>query len=254
MKIVLLAAGFATRLYPLTRDCPKSLLPIVGRPVLDRILDRILTVPGVERCVLVTNARFLSQFATWAAQNKDRIPIEIVNTGAMTPDARHGAIVDMRAGIAAAGTEGPILVAAGDNLLDFDLTSSARIFETDSSPLLLIHRLREPVPPGRYSEVHVQDGEVTHFREKPGNPTSPWSAICLYFFPPGILGSLDDYLSGTGDRDAPGHFLAWLAHRTPIRATEIPGRRLDIGTPEALEAARAWFRERVEAREADTST
>ena len=66
MKLLVIAAGYATRLYPLTRDRPKALLPVGGKPMLDHVLASLSGI-GADRTYVVTNAKFAPQFREWAA-------------------------------------------------------------------------------------------------------------------------------------------------------------------------------------------
>ena len=246
MRVVILAAGFATRMYPLTLDRPKPLLDVAGRTVLSRILDRIETIPGIEDLLVLTNARFEAAFLSFAATENRGFPISVLADDARTAEERLGAIGDLdflmsRRPEYLEAADG-VLVVSGDNLVDFDLAPHAYRFRHGSTPLLLARRLPEPVPPARFSEVLLApDGRVLRFREKPSRPESDLSCVGIYFLDSAALQLVAEYLGGGGNPDAPGHFIAWLSTRMPLFADRIEGGFHDIGCLESLEAARAIF-------------
>lgn len=242
MLAVLLAAGFATRMYPLTRDRAKPLLDVGGRPVLDWILDRALGVPDVSEVRVVTNGRFRAQFDEWcAARGRTRVPVRILDDGTHTNDTRLGALGDLALALEGVAPQ-ELLVLAGDNLIDFELEPHVARMRASGRPLVFARTIEGEVPPGRYSEIVVDaDGDVTSFREKPADPRSNLSAPALYIFPPDVIGDLRTYLADGGDSDAPGHFLAWLHARRGLSAVPLPGAWHDIGNLETLERARAAF-------------
>lgn len=243
MKVVVLAAGFASRLYPLTRNWPKPLLDVGGQPVLSRLLDRVLDLEGIDEVVVVTNDRFQQPFEEWARAYGARVPLHVLSDGTDTNENRLGAVADMALGIESlSDSEAPILVVAGDNLIDFSLVPFAERFAQEPRTLLLVREVPEPVPPGRFSEVCLAaDGSLLSFREKPSDPQSNLSAVCLYFFCGSIRSELAQYASENHNLDAPGYFLEWLHDHQPMAAARITGAFHDIGNLETLERARIAF-------------
>lgn len=243
MKAIVLAAGFATRMYPLTKDRAKPLLDVGGRPVLSWILDRVLGVPQVDEVVVVTNGRFHEQFEEWLAGYDARAPIRLVTDGTMDNESRLGAINDLSLGMVfLPDLDADFLVIAGDNLIDFDLAPFAARMEREAKPLLLLREIPGEVPPRTYNEVAVDgDGNVLSFREKPDEPTSNLSALCLYFLPANARADLGRFLRRTMVPDAPGFFIAWLAEQRPLVAERVTGAWFDIGSVATLEAAREAF-------------
>lgn len=240
MRVVLLAAGFATRLHPLTLDRAKPLLEVGGRPVLSWILDRVLQAVTPTRVVLVTNHRFVDDFRAWAADAP--VQVEVLDDGTSTNEDRLGAIGDLALAVEHMGPgDEPVLAVAGDNLVDFDLGPGLQSFSADRGPLLFVRTVPEPVPPARYSEVLVEGDRITRFREKPADPESPLSAICLHLYPGDVGAELAAFRAESPDLDAPGHFLEWLSHRRALYATPVSGPYHDIGNHETLAAARAAF-------------
>lgn len=247
MKVVLLAAGFATRMHPLTRERAKPLLEVGGRAIVDYILRRALALEGVSSGVVVTNARFHAGFERWLAGFEAKVPLSLVCDGVHEEARRLGAVGDLRLGLEAAGggEDDSYLVVSGDNLIDSDLAPLAAEFRRRGAPLVVVRELAGAVPPRRHGEVELDgDGRVTSFREKPDDPRSPLAATSLYFFPPEVRALVGEYLAAGGNPDAPGHFVEWLVRRRPVYAARFEGRWFDVGSLESLAAARAAFGER----------
>ncbi len=264
MKAILLAAGFATRLYPLTRDQAKPLLRVGGKAILSHLLDRMQSIRDLSEVVVVGNQRFHDDLVAWASAEKRPWPIQVLNDGVQNDHSNLGALRDLKLATdwlqdraipiedcclgaigarTAADREG-LLVAAGDNLIDFDLGPYAEMFRRNRAPLLLLRRIPPPIPAARYNEVEVDgSGKVTRFREKPRDPQSDLASICLYFFPQGIDQDLGRYLEGGGNDDAPGYFLEWLVGQRQVHGCALKGGWFDIGNAETLAAARAAYEE-----------
>jgi glucose-1-phosphate thymidylyltransferase len=244
MKAYLLAAGYATRLHPLTRDRPKPLLDIGGRPLLSHILDRVLQIGDLSGVVIIGNHRFQGPLAAWASGAPSPVPIEVLDDGSTSDDDKLGASGDL----AFALRESPpapdedFVVIAGDNWIRFDLHAARDDYEEQGRrPMILVRQL-EAVPdgPSPYNEVTTDaEGRVLRLREKPDDPRTPYVAIAAYFFPPGVRDLLACYLDRGGNPDAPGHFIEWLVQHAPVRSHIFTGEWMDIGSPEALEQARA---------------
>lgn len=242
MKVIVLAAGFATRMYPLTRDRAKPLLDVAGKPVLTRLLDRVLTQEAVDEVLVVTNHRFFEQFERWSESYEARVPVRVLDDGTLDDAGKRGAIADLAFALESIDDlDADLLVVAGDNLIDFDLQPHADRFAELGRPLCLVREIEGVVPPGRYSEVTLDGTRVVTCREKPAEVRSNLSAICLYFLPAFVRPLLTEYLDSESEHDAPGHFLAWLHDREPLSASRIDGGWHDIGDLETLERARVAF-------------
>ena len=243
---VVLAAGFGTRLHPLTRHTPKPLLDVGGRPVLDHLVDRLVEVDGLVELVVVVNGRFAEHFHEWAARRRSPVPVTVVDNGVLEAERRAGAVADLARAMAA--VDRPVdhwLVVGGDNLLDDDLAARARSVAETSVPVVLCRDLGDAVPPARHGEVTVDgSGRIVGFREKPDEPRSPLVATCTYVLDRAAPDEIGAYLADGGDPDAPGGFVGWLAARRPVRAEVLTGTYFDIGDLDDLAAARAHHAER----------
>jgi glucose-1-phosphate thymidylyltransferase len=264
MNALLLAAGYATRLYPLTKDTPKPLLPVAGKPIAGYLVAQLEPVEAIKRLLVVTNHRFAGHFARWAAQSRSRFRIEVVDDGTDTNETRLGAIGDMAYVLERfpelAGE--PLFVLGGDNLPEFDLADMVADFGVRNradgpdgpvdraSPAgaggaaTVICLVREnDLDQLRRSGVVTLDasGRVTGFVEKPAEPPSDLTCPPFYLFPPEALSLIPQYLKTGRSPDAPGHFIAWLHRQAPVYGHVFDQGRLDIGTPASYaEACRRY--------------
>lgn len=239
MRAVLLAAGFATRMYPLTRDRAKPLLEVGGRPILSHILDRVLEIPDLSSITVVTNHRFAADFERWRDGAMSSVPIRVVDDGSMSDDDKRGAIADLRLALAGTDSREPFVVVAGDNLIDFSLASLAATFRATGRALIVLRTIEGEVPPRRHGEVTLDaTSRVVRFREKPDDPRSRQTATCIYFFPADVEPLLTRYLDEGRNPDAPGYFIQWLVERVPVDGRPFEGRWFDIGNLESYERAR----------------
>ncbi len=248
MKAVILAAGYATRLYPLTENMPKCLLEVGGRTILDSIVDKLDAVPSIDEVLIVTNARFHAQLSGWADRRSSRAPIRILNDGTTSNDNRLGAIGDLALVIRQARVSSDILMMASDNLFDQDLTAFvAAARSRPDSVTVAIYDLGDPMLASKkFGVLEVaSDGRVNGMEEKPEKPRSPYIGMGVYFFPKNTLALVAQYLAGDSAQDAPGHYVRWLFdHGTPIFSFLFKGMWYDIGDLKALEEANRIFQPR----------
>jgi glucose-1-phosphate thymidylyltransferase len=240
VKAVILAAGYATRLYPLTFDRPKALLPVGGRPMLEHLLERLEGTEGLEEIYLVTNARFAAAFGEWAAGRGG--DVRILDDGTTSEEARLGAIGDLELAIREAAIDDDLLVLAGDNLFSESLAPFGAFGREKGAPALGVYDVGDLEAMRRYSAVQLdEDDRVTFFEEKPQRPRSTLTGIGLYFYPRRSLASIGEYLAEGNNPDQPGRLVQWLYPRTAVYAWRVPGRWYDVGSKETLaEADRAF--------------
>ena len=243
MKAYLLAAGFATRMYPLTQHVAKPLLEVGGAPILSHILQSVEAIPDLSEVVVIGNHRFTEALNHWSRSVSCRVPIRVLDDGATEVEERLGAIGDLAFALQRVpnGVE-DVLVVAGDNLLDFDLEPYYREFKEEQSALLITRLVEMGGGPSPYNEVSLDaTGRVLSFREKPQEPSSPLSAMAVYFLKAETESLLREYLAEGGEPDAPGHFIAWLVSVRRVVARPMSGRWFDIGSLESLEDARERY-------------
>ena len=238
MRLLVLGAGYATRLYPLTLDRPKPLLPIGGRPMIDRLLDCLEPI-GFDETYVVTNAKFAAQFRDWAADTS----VVVVDDGTASEEGRLGAIGDIGLVIEREEIDDDLVVVAGDNLFSEELGDFGRVARGRSAPLLAIHDVGDiDLIRGRYNSIEIDaEGRITYFEEKPTEPRSTLSGIGLYFYTRTTLPLIRDYLAAGHNPDQPGRLIEWLYPRVDVYTWPVPGRWYDIGSREQLEEADRIF-------------
>ncbi len=247
MKAIVLAAGYATRLYPLTQTIAKPLLPVGGRPMLDRIVDRILEVPEVDAVHVVTNHKFADSFVNWAEAHEQRVPLHVHDDETTTEDDRLGAIGDVNFVVATAGLEeDDLLVIAGDNLFDFSLADYVAFWRGKGEASAVgLYDVGSVETATRFGVVEVdEDGRVLSMVEKPERPSSTLAATATYLYHRAHVPLLNTYLAEGNSPDAPGSFLVWLHRRAPVYGYRIEGEWFDIGDRGQLLEADNRLRER----------
>ncbi len=229
MKTVILAAGYATRLRPLTDDVPKHLLPVGGRPMLDWILDKVHELDGVDGMHLVTNSRFAADFERWAGVRE----VTVHDDGTTTNDDRLGAVGDLRLVIERAGLEDEeLLVLAGDNLFEFSLVDFAAWWRarTPAGSAVALYDVGDVELATHYGIAETDAADrIVYFVEKPSEPPSTLAATAVYFLPREHVRLVGGYLAEGRSPDNVGNFVAWLAQREPVYGYRFPGRWYDIG-------------------------
>ena len=252
MNAVVLCAGFATRMHPLTERFPKPLLPVADRPVIDYLMDQLLALPRLSTVYIVTNARFFDHFLRWRKSWRRSHPggapaVEITNDGAAADENRLGACADLQLVLNQIDERSPVLVSAGDNIYRFALKPLWESFLQGGC-----HRVvaLPETDENRLKKTGVlqldEDDRVLRLEEKPRRPASHWICPPLYFFRDSVKTQLDTYLDASPNADAPGHFIAYLCRREPVYAFRMTSSRLDIGSIDSYrEADRILRRHRI---------
>jgi glucose-1-phosphate thymidylyltransferase len=243
MKAIILAAGYATRLRPLTDDFPKPLLPVGGRPMLDWIIERIEQVDEVDGIHVVTNARYADDFRRWA-EGRD---IHVHDDGTTSNEDRLGAVGDLRFTVEEGRLQGDhLLVIAGDNLFDYSLADYVDWWHgKGTASAIAVRRIPDRELIKQYGVVTIDgDERITSIVEKPDEPQSDLAATATYIYPREHAALLQEYLEGGNPTDQPGRFPAWLVERAPIYGYAFPGLWMDIGDREQLLEADNLLRER----------
>ena len=242
MICLVLAAGYATRLYPLTENFPKPLLEVKDKTILDLLLDDVDGTGLANRYIIISNHRYFGHFQEWAARKRLSAETDVLDDGSVSNETRLGAVADIQFAIDAMKLDDDLLVLAGDNLLDFSLSGFVAYARRKMSSCVM--RCFEPdVERLRQAGVLEMDGRdlVTRMEEKPSAPFSNWCVPPFYYYRgkdlPWIRKAIDD---GCGI-DAPGSLVAWLSRVIPVHAMEMPGKRYDIGDIESLRAVREEF-------------
>jgi glucose-1-phosphate thymidylyltransferase len=245
MKVLILAAGYATRLYPLTLTQPKPLLPVAGKPMIEYVLDNIAPIGGIDRVYVVTNAKFAVAFQKWADQyraTKAQLDFTIVNDQSTDDSNKLGAIGDLHLVITREKVEDDLIVVAGDNLFSQSLQDFGAVCRAKKAPVLGVYDVESLEQVKKYSSIELaSDGKITSFLEKPQNPKSSLIGIALYYYPKSVLPLIKKYIAEGNNPDQPGRLIQWLFPRTPVYTWTVPGLWLDIGSKETLEEANRIF-------------
>lgn len=241
MKALILAAGYATRLYPLTLDRPKALLPVGGKPMLDHLMEQLEQVEGLDEVYVVTNSKFAEAFREWAAA-RSGLPLRIIDDGTVDDDSKLGAIGDLDLTIREAELDDDLIVLAGDNLFSESIAPFPVFALRKGGPALGVYDVGDLDTIRRYSVIELDDDDrVTKLEEKPERPRSTLAGIALYFYPRSALRYVREYLKDGNNPDQPGRLVQWLYPRTAVYGWRVPGRWFDVGSKETLaEADRAF--------------
>jgi glucose-1-phosphate thymidylyltransferase len=231
MKALILAAGYAVRLEPLTTNMPKSLLEIGGRRIIDRILEKLASLGELGSVYVVTNAKFFDKFKAWADGLEGMKPT-LINDGSVSNETRLGAIKDLALAIEKGRIDDDdLLVVAGDNLFEFDIRKFidfARRRKGRVSVALCDIKDREAAK--RFGVVRTApDGRITDFEEKPQEPQSTLISTGIYYFPQRKIGLVKEYMKQNDRMDAPGYYLGWLSKADEVYGFSFEERWYDIG-------------------------
>lgn len=231
MKCIILAAGYATRMYPLTENFPKPLLDVGGKPILDWLIDDLK--PVTEEFIIVTNHKFADKFREWAKDG-----ITVVDDGTETNETRLGAVCDIQFALEKTGVDDDLLVIAGDNVLDFSLKSFVS-YAQEKKTSCTMRYWEEDIVKLRRAGISELDGErLIGFEEKPASPKSNWCTPAFYYYISSDARKIKDAIADGCGTDAPGSLVAWMCRHSVMHSFEMPGKRYDIGNLETYEKIR----------------
>ena len=232
MKCLILAAGYATRLYPLTENFPKPLLPVKGKPILDWLIEDIDSLGAVDEYVVISNHKFAHHFDKWAEGKAQKITV--VDDGTESNETRLGAVCDVQFAIDKLSLDDDILVIAGDNLLDFSLTRFIAYAQAKKTSCIMRYFEADEKRLTKCGVVEIDESDkILGMEEKPAEPKSHWCCPPFYFYTREDGRLVKKGIEAGCGTDAPGSYIAWLCTQTPVHAMEMPGRRYDIGNLES---------------------
>ena len=243
MICIVLAAGYATRLYPLTENFPKPLLQVKEKPILDWLLDDIDRSGLVDRYVIVSNHRYVEHFTKWASHKKMTARMDVLDDGSVSNETRLGAVRDIQFAIDILDLDDDLFVIAGDNLLDFGLADFL-VYAQQKSTTCVMRYWEPSVEKLRKAGVARVDAldRIVHMAEKPESPVDHWCVPPFYYYRRGDVPLIRKAIEEGCGTDAPGSLIAWLTNILPIHAMEMPGKRFDIGDLESYREVQEWFR------------
>lgn len=245
MKAIILAAGYATRLYPLTINKAKALLEVNKKPIIDYILDEIETIETVTEVIVITNDRFYNDFLEWSKNKKSAKPVKVINDGTNSEETRLGAIGDIRFLIEEEKIQDDVVIIAGDNLFTYKLKDMYNYFMQVDKDLLCAHKLDNPNELKRMAIALLDEKtKVIDLEEKPENPKSNLAVYATYMYKKETLPLFEQYIRSGNKPDAPGNFAAWLYKNKDVYAYIFEGECYDIGTHEAYAEVQEIFKNR----------
>ena len=239
MTSIILAAGYATRMYPLTLNYPKPLLEVGGKKIIDWLIED-LEKSGVERTVVVSNHKFISQFQAWA---EGRENIIVLDDGSEDNDHRLGAVKDIEFAIEEANIDDDIVVLAGDNVLNFSLSSFIDYGRKKKTSCIMRHEEKDKNKLRKTGVIEINEDElVLGMEEKPKEPKSNWAVPPFYYYTKEDKDLIKEGIASGCGTDAPGSFVSWLVKTRPVHAYRMIGERFDVGSIEGYEKIKKEYK------------
>ena len=240
MKALILAAGYAVRLQPLTLNTPKPLLEVGGKKMIDRIIDKVNTIPGIDSIYVVSNHKFIKSFEEWVKTFKSKANISLIDDGTLTNETRLGAIRDMYLSIKEKSIDDDLLVIAGDNLFDLDLRTFLNFAKKHSDGVSVgLYDIGSLDAAKKFGVVRIDKEEkVVEFEEKPQEPKSTLISTGIYYFPKDKIKGMMKYVNSEGAKlDAPGYYIRWLSVNDKVYGFSFSENWYDIGDIESYKRA-----------------
>ena len=233
MICLILAAGYATRLYPLTENFPKPLLKVGDKTILDHLTDDIVSGGVVSEFVVISNHKFAHHFEDWA-KTKD-YKITVVDDGTSTNETRLGAVMDIKFAMDKLAIKDDVLIIAGDNVLDFSLNKFVDYAVTKGTSCVMRYFEADEKKLSKTGVLELEGDTIISMEEKPPNPKSNWCCPPFYIYKYDDISNIDVAVKDGCGTDAPGSFVSWLCKKTEVNAMPMPGSRYDIGNLESYE-------------------
>ncbi len=240
MKCLILAAGYATRLYPLTENFPKPLLKVGDKTILDWLIEDIDSSDLVDEYIVISNHKFASHFESWAKESVYKITV--VDDGTSTNETRLGAVRDIQFAMDKCYIDDDLLIIAGDNLLDFSLTEFIKYARNKNASCVMRYYEGDTARLKKSGVACVDENDlITNMEEKPDVPKANWCCPPFYYYTKEDAKLIDKGIQSGCGVDAPGSYIAWLCTQTKVYAMEMPGKRYDIGNLESYEKVRKEY-------------
>lgn len=236
MKAIILAAGYATRLYPLTLNTPKALLPINQKPIIDYIVEQLNTIDAVDEIYVVTNHKFADHFSQWAKTVKSETPVIVLDDGTTTEENRRGAIGDISFVIDEKKIDDDLMVIAGDNFFTYPLKAYYDFYKEKEKDCVCVKVWEDTASLNQFGIALLDEAcKVLDIEEKPEHPKSNTVVFATYMYRKDTVPLFAEYLKQGNKPDAPGNFPAWLYKKKDVFAYIFDGECYDIGTPESYD-------------------
>ncbi|MBR3836871.1 MAG: nucleotidyltransferase family protein [Clostridia bacterium] len=241
MKCLILAAGYATRLYPLTENFPKPLLTVGDKTILDWLVDDIDEASLVDEYIVISNHKFANHFENWAKTKKQKVTV--VDDGTDSNETRLGAVKDIQFAIEKLNLDDDMLVIAGDNVLDFSLTKFVQYAKEKNTSCIMRYFEPDDKKLLKSGVVTIDEHDkILQMTEKSPTPATHWCCPPFYYYTKGDAKLVQKGIDSGCGTDAPGSYIAWLCTQTIVHAMEMPGKRYDIGNLESYEKVKAEYK------------
>lgn len=241
MKCLILAAGYATRLYPLTENFPKPLLEVGGKTILDWLIDDIDKSGSVDEYVVISNHKYAHHFESWAKSKNQKVTV--VDDGTVSNETRLGAVRDIQFAIDSLHLEDDMLVIAGDNVLDFSLTDFISYAQRKNTSCVMRYYEAERNKLLKCGVVTIDENDkISEMTEKSPTPATNWCCPPFYYYTKKDAQLVRQGIESGCGTDAPGSYIAWLCKQTDVHAMEMPGKRYDIGNLESYEKVKLQYK------------
>lgn len=232
MKCIILCAGYATRLYPLTLDKPKALLPILGKPLLTFLVEKVSKIPEVDEIFVVTNNKFYSHFCEWKKSLVQK-NVKILNDLTLTNEARLGGLGDFCFVLNKEKICDDVLLLAGDNIFDFELTELVNFFHKVKTNSILLYDIFGKDDPRKFGIVGLNhDGEIISFEEKPSSPKSTLISTGVYVYSKNELDKVKEYMNTSLPKEGPGYLIPYFMNSQSVCGLVAKGNWYDVGSVE----------------------
>lgn len=242
MDAIILAAGYAIRLHPLTENTPKPLLKVANKPIIEHIIKKLEQITQLNKIFVITNSKFEKHFQDWLKTFTGEKPIEILNDNTMSNEDRLGAIGDIYFTINKKKLDDDLIVVAGDNLFDVSLTDVFNFFKKRKSNVIVLYDVKDYSLAKHYGIVEVENELVVNFYEKPALPKSTLASTGIYLFPKKTIELIKKYIAQGNNPDKTGSFIEWLHKRDKVYAFVTGKKWYDIGSIEQLEKANKYYK------------
>lgn len=244
MKAIILVAGYATRLYPLTKNTPKPLLKVGGKPIIDYIVDEVNKIEDVDSIFVISNHKFAEKFVEWANKKVNSKPITVIDDGTDSDETKRGAIGDIQYTIEQGNIDDDVIIIAGDNLFTYSLKEYYDFYQEKKADCVCVKQFDDMEMIKQLGVVLMdEDCKILDLEEKPQKPKSNKAAFATYMYNRDTVKLFKEYLKEGNSPDAPGYFLQWLHKKKPVYGYVMNGECYDIGTHKALEEVRNIYGE-----------
>lgn len=244
MEVIVLAAGYGTRLYPLTENTPKPLLNVAGKPIVEHIVSKLEKIGLINKIYIATNDKFEQHFKAWLNKLDTAKSIEIISDGTKSNDDRLGALGDIDFIINEKGINDEILVISGDNLFELSLQDVINFFNKKKSNVVVLHDVKDFELAKHYGIVEVSNNTIVNFQEKPIVPKSTLASTGIYIFPKKTIPLIKKYVAQGNNTDKTGNFIEWLHKRESVHAYVTEEKWYDIGNIEEFEKANKHYKKK----------